>query len=87
MSWVVSYVLPGKSIRLRPHDALPLLFLAVCLPEVHHTQLHMLPVEPLSASHLKALHDGMHVDVMPGRQDSLFDVLAKHDLHQKKPNW
>lgn len=65
MSWVESYALPGKSIRLRPHDAPSLLLLAVCLPEVHHVQFHMLLVESLCASHLEALHDSMHVDVMP----------------------
>lgn len=75
-------VLPGKGMCLRLHGTLVPLLPAQCLPEVHGSQLHMLPVETLSTSRLKALHDGMDVDVMPGCQHSSSDMLGKHGLEQ-----
>ena len=57
--------LPCKPVCLGLHDVLTLLRPAVCLPEVHGSQLHVLPVKALSASHLEALHDSMDVDIVP----------------------
>ena len=67
--------LPGKSMCLGLQSTLVLLPPAVCLPQMHHLQLHMLPAKALSTSHLKALHDCMNVDVMPRQQQSLLDLL------------
>lgn len=44
---------------------LALLLLAVGLPKAHNSLLRMLSVEAMSPGHLKALHDGMHIDVVP----------------------
>ena len=58
--------LPGRSMCLGQHGALALLSPAVFMPEVHDSQLYLLPVEALSTSHLKALHDCMKIGVVPG---------------------
>ena len=85
LHWTESFaLLPCESICLRLQSTHSLLLPAVCLPKMHHTHLHMLPVKPMSTSRLKALHDSMHVDVMPGCQHSLHDMLGKHGLCQKK---
>ena len=72
---------PVESVCCRHPGSLVQLCRNIAPPGQQHTLLHVLSEEPLGARHLEALHDSMHVYIMPCCQHPAPNVPSQCLLH------